>query len=150
TEMKLNEDGSLTAKTPQGTITESVPVSYQEDGAKVPSKFVLSGNVLGYDIGAYNGQLTIDPGLEWGTYYGGNNTEHGHSINTDGLGGVFCTGNTESLSNISTTGTHKLHFSGFTDAFLSKFTASGTLVWATYYGGIYSESGNNVVIDSKN
>jgi hypothetical protein len=47
TGLKLNADGTLTAGTPQGTITEQAPASYEANGKVVRSSFKLSGNMPG-------------------------------------------------------------------------------------------------------
>ncbi len=140
TELKLNEDGSFTAKTPQGVIKEHAPDAYQNDGKKVSSGFVLNNNVLSYSMGGFNGDLIIDPTLVWATYYGGSNQQYGNSVATDVSGNVYLAGYTGSLAGIATTGAYQIVFGGHYDAFLAKFSSSGAIQWATYYGG----SGNDI------
>src|SRR5690606_34936671 len=70
--LALNEDGSFTATTPFGSISEAAPYSFQEDGKEVASAFVLSSNELGFNVAAFKGRLTIDPTVSWATYLGGN------------------------------------------------------------------------------
>lgn len=81
----------------------------------------------------------------WCTYYGGNEqildftpgiySDMIGNIGTDGLNNIYIMGNTSSLNNIATAGTHKpIQTSGATDAFLVKFNANGVRQWGTYYG----------------
>jgi hypothetical protein len=71
----------------------------------------------------------------WGTYYGGNSTEFIYGITNDDSGHIYIGGTTLSSSGIATTGARKTTIAGSWDAFLTKFSDSGGIVWATYYGG---------------
>ena len=75
TTLKINTDGTLRAVTPFGTITEAAPVTYEASGKKVNTSFVLKDGVLGFNVDDYKGELTIDPTVEWATYYGGKVTD---------------------------------------------------------------------------
>jgi len=155
TDLAINADGSLVAATPQGTVTELMPSSYQEDGKKIQSAFKLTGHVLSYQIAGYSGPLTIDPTLMWGTYYGGPVWEQAFKMTTDHSGNIYQTGETTSTSNIATTGAFQVTYGGGVsggyesgDAFLAKFSSSGTLLWATYYGGTQNDWGMDVATDT--
>ena len=85
---------------------------------------------------------------QWGTYYGGNDVEFGRSCATDGNGNVYLSGQTKSLSNISTTGAHQVTYGGGTwDAFLIQFNSSGVRQWGTYYGGSGGDIGWSCATD---
>lgn len=71
TSLSLNADGSLTAATPQGSITEQTPETYDLQGKPISSTFLLNDDILSYGIVACNTTFVIDPTLVWGTYYGG-------------------------------------------------------------------------------
>ncbi len=139
--LQLGADGALIASTPLGTIEESAPYTYQEDGQYIASAFLLEKNTVRYDVQPYRGRLIIDPVLKWGTYYGlpaavsTTNTDYGAAVTCDALGNVYMTGNTLSPQNMATTGAFKSVFNGYIDAFLVKFDCAGNRVWATYYGG---------------
>ncbi|MCF8449602.1 MAG: SBBP repeat-containing protein [Taibaiella sp.] len=147
TELKLDNEGNLVAKTPMGIITEQAPYTYQENGARVSSSFHLNGDVLSYNIGAYAGSLVIDPVLVWGTYYGGAGSESAYSTATDNAGNVYMCGYTSSISSIATSGAHQVTYGGATDAYLAKFSKAGVRLWATYYGGSSDDYGRAVATD---
>ena len=56
----------------------------------------------------------------WGSYYGGTNNENGKGVKIDSLGNVVIIGETNSTSNISTTGSYQTTIGGSKDAFLVK------------------------------
>lgn len=170
--LELNEDGVLIASHAVGQIRENAPVSFEACGKPVASHFVLSGNQLSFETGAYNAKnmLVIDPVVEWATYYGGigpgYTTEFwgtimdvaewdiGLATAFDKDMNVYLTGYTNSVTNIATTGAYQQSWGGSidttsapNDAFLVKFDPSGQRLWATYYGGQGSESGNAITCD---
>ncbi|WP_118976788.1 DUF7948 domain-containing protein [Taibaiella koreensis] len=146
------KDGMLVATTPMGSIKEEKPFSYKKNsGDTVTSRFVLDKDIAGFEVGAYEGTLVIDPALrlQWATYYGGSGTEsgqyaghsfygyyaYGNSVITDHNGDVYISGTTSSIDNIATLGTHQVTLSNGSCAYLARFTASGQRVWGTYFGG---------------
>jgi len=85
----------------------------------------------------------------WGSYYGG--------LGLDDFTGVICAGNevyavgySNSISSISTPGSHQASFSGgggLGDGIIVKFDASGNRLWGTYYGGAAEDWCYNVITD---
>lgn len=146
--LDLSIDGKLVATTPDGVVTEDAPVSYQADGKTIASSFRLDGDVLSYNVGSYTGSLVIDPVLIWGTYYGGSGSEDALCTATDNAGNVYICGYTSSASSIATTGAYQTTYGGSTDAYLAKFSKSGSLLWATYYGGSSDDYGRAVSTDA--
>jgi len=84
---------------------------------------------------------------QWGTYYGGSNNDYGLSVATDHNGNVYLVGETNSNDEIATYDAIQPSIGGIKDAFLVKFTSSGTRQWGTYYGGEASEWIRSVVTD---
>jgi len=95
----------------------------------------------------------------WGTYFGGDSDEENGSLATDSHGNVILTGSTLSTNNISTIGSFQDSFGSlFTnvyDAFIQKFSATGTRMWGTYFGGPGDDyivgvltSNDNIVFDA--
>lgn len=151
TKLTVNSNGSLSATTPFGSVTEAAPVSFQQaDGKPVTSKFVLDNSTLRFSIGSYTGTLVIDPVLQWSTYYGGTGAEtiRNGCVTGDQYGNGYLGGTTNSATNIATTGSHLNTIAGSTDAFLVKFNETGNRVWSTYYGGTAAENTYAVTCDS--
>ncbi|MBI2269014.1 MAG: SBBP repeat-containing protein [Bacteroidetes bacterium] len=111
------------------------------------------------DIAYPTTDLIIDPQLTWGTFYGangGNGNDGPLSVTTDSNGNVFVTGYTGSTNfptlNSGTyfQGTNASGSVGDLDGFILKFKNTGTLLWATYYGGSAAEFNNSIVTDGNN
>lgn len=91
---------------------------------------------------------------QWGTYYGyvfstTANTRV-NAICTDAAGNIYAAGET-TQDLVIADGGHDNNFSGTRDAFLVKFSGSGTRQWGTYYG--YNDgntSGNACATDGSN
>ncbi len=151
TNLQINKDGSLSAVTPFGTLTEAAPVSFQQaDDKAVASKFVLNNNTLSFSTGSYTGTLVIDPVLQWATYYGDVSAEmiRNGCVTGDQYGNGYFGGATSSANNIATTGSHLSTIAGNADAFLVKFNDAGSRLWATYYGGTAAENTYAITCDS--
>jgi len=84
---------------------------------------------------------------QWGTYYGGSNSDYGRGITCDGSGNVFITGETNSTSGIASSGSHQTSLGGSYDAFVVKFNSSGIRQWGTYYGGGSADYGSGITRD---
>jgi Secretion system C-terminal sorting domain/Beta-propeller repeat len=147
-DLRLNTDGALTATTPQGVITEQAPNTYQVGGTTIASSFNLNGDIISYSVGAHTGSIVIDPVLIWGTYYGGTGSEDAYSTATDNAGNIYICGYTSSTLAIATSGAYQVTYGGSTDAYLAKFNKTGTLLWATYYGGSSDDYGRSVATDA--
>ncbi len=145
----LEQDGSLTVKCPAGIISEKAPYTFQQDGHIVASRFHLEGNQVAFVTANYEGTLTIDPKVQWGTYIGGSNIFD--EVNTsygDAKGNVYIVGQTTSASNIATTGAYQMNILGLVDAYMMKFDAKGVALWGTYYGGNGLDRGQAVTGDT--
>ena len=77
---------------------------------------------------------------QWATFYGGNGSDKGRSITTDGLSNILITGETEStifpVYNPGGGAYYQDTNGGeWYDAFILKFNQFGVRQWATFYGG---------------
>lgn len=75
---------------------------------------------------------------QWGTYYGGTGTDVARNVHVDAAGNIFVVGWTDnSVPNvIGTAGAHQnVYGGGGYDAFMVKFSPSGTRLWGTHFGG---------------
>jgi hypothetical protein len=146
------QDGGIHYKTGPCDFNESCPLSYLANGENVKSSFAIEGNTTHFNIGSYDHSqiLTIDPYLTWGTYLGGSSDEYAQSVGQDNAGNVIIAGPTTSSSSIATTGAFKTTYGGNNDAFVSKFSSGGTLLWSTYYGGTAYDDAYSLAIDKYN
>lgn len=131
---RLTADGALDVITPHGRIHEARPYSYIEDGHRpVASRFVRSGDIVSFEVDAYDHSrtLVIDP---WATYYGGSGSDAGYGMLVEGNGDIVMSGRTTSIDFPVSTGGQVTN-AGSRDAFIVKMSASGTRLWATYFGG---------------
>ncbi|MFI5221371.1 MAG: PKD domain-containing protein [Bacteroidia bacterium] len=88
-------------------------------------------------------------GRQWATYSGGSGPDFGRGISTDKNGNVLIIGTTGSSSAIATSGAYQTTYSGGTrDAFIAKFISSGSLQWATYFGGNLEDDGFGIATDT--
>jgi hypothetical protein len=88
----------------------------------------------------------------WGTYYGGSELDFTRSVCFNNTGNAYIHGFTESNNAISTSGAHQTArgSSGFSDAFIVKFSATGSRLWGTFYGGSSFEEIGPICTDSLN
>ncbi len=69
-------------------------------------------------------------------------------IDIDAWGNVIICGQNQEDS-MATQGAYQTLYGGNVDAFLIKFSQTGSLLWATYYGGLFEERDINATVDSK-
>jgi len=81
----------------------------------------------------------------WGSYFGGESVDDAFGLGVDEHQAPYIVGYTHSSTNIATPGAHKEIREGFWDAYISKFTADGSLTWGTYFGGTYSDVLTDIV-----
>jgi hypothetical protein len=93
--------------------------------------------------------------LHYSTYLGGLDPDEGHAIVVDDNGCAYITGITESTDSSgwvgffpTTSGAYDEGYNGEGDAFITKFSSSGTsLEFSTYFGGSGKDAGNGIAID---
>jgi len=102
--------------------------------------------LAGQQVGAedvFLAKFTTDGARVWSTYYGGMGFDRGYGVAIDPDNNILLTGNTYSTG-MSTSGTFQpqIDVPGTESAFLSKFSAGGSLIWGTYFGkGGYPRAG---------
>jgi len=84
----------------------------------------------------------------WSTYFGGDSQDWCSSIATDTSGNVYLTGTTDSPTDIASTGAYDVTLGVGCDAFLAKFSSSGSRIWASYYGGLAMDEGFDIKTDA--
>jgi hypothetical protein len=86
--------------------------------------------------------------LIWSTYLGGTGLESFSNLTIDSSGDVYAIGQTTS-ADFPTRGPafQTTHNGGFYDGFLSRFSATGTLIYSSYFGGSDSDWPRGVALD---
>ena len=86
--------------------------------------------------------------LQYSTFLGGSASDKGAGIAVDASGNAFVTGTATSSNFPTTLGARQTALAGGSNAFLTKFSPAGQLVFSTYHGGTATDSGNAVALDS--
>jgi len=83
----------------------------------------------------YLAKFSPSGSLSWSTYFGGSEFDEVGGVSVDTSGNVFITGSTNSNSGIASSGAYQSSYTAINYcSFLAKFTGSGSLSWATYFG----------------
>lgn len=148
---QLLPDGSLRVSTAAGDLALPRPVAYQDGDQIVDSRFELAGGEARFSIGAYDRtrKLTIDPVLTYLTYLGGSGPELPAAIAVDAAGNIFVAGSTGSSAFPVTNGVLQMTAGGQLDAFVSKFSPAGVLLYSTLIGGRDQDLINDIALDSQ-
>ena len=157
TSLRIDEKGNLCVRLPSGKeIVQKKPYVYQKIGGKkvtVEGRYELLGHKgearFGFSLGHYDPRyaLVIDPVLVYSTYLGGSAGEVGNAIAVDSEGNAYVAGSTAS-DDFPLKNALKEAGDG-SDAFVTKFDRSGTLVYSTYLGGSQSDSGAAIAVDAE-
>ncbi len=92
-------------------------------------------------------KLAKDGSLLWSTFLGGYNGDRGYDIAVSSEGSCYVVGETSS-SDFPVQGVSNSTIGGIYDAFITKFSPSGSLLWSTYLGGDSTDRANSVVVAS--
>ncbi len=135
--LTINAQGELVISTPLGELIEQAPLVTQGKNA-LPAKWVINDSIVTLAITGADPllEMIIDPIVRvWGTYYGGAADDVGQGLAIDSAGNIYQIGSTTSTTLIATVGAFQTSIGGDRDVFIAKFSTTGALVWATYYGG---------------
>ena len=152
--MALTDGGDLVISVAGGSLRWRAPVAFQDiDGVRRPvtcSFLMPAADQLRFAVGAYDPAqpLIIDPLLVYSTYLGGSAQDVGQSIDLDGAGNVYVTGQTDSL-NFPTNRAFRGTNSGGAEVFVSRLNTNGTaFLYSTYVGGSGVDIGYGIAVDS--
>ncbi|WP_313491896.1 MULTISPECIES: DUF7948 domain-containing protein [Sphingobacterium] len=83
----------------------------------------------------------------WGSYFGGSGYDLLYSVTTDSSNAIYCSGMTDSDTDIASSGAYQTAIGGTTeyDACIAKFNADGSMNWSTYYGGSGGERSYSIL-----
>jgi Big-like domain-containing protein/beta-propeller repeat-containing protein len=166
----ISNEGFITKLGPQGnTLVYSTFVHGVNNTARFPITVDTSGNAI--FTGFSSASFVTTPGAfqpvaagghdvfvlklnaagsaaVYATLLGGSGTDEGESVAADSAGNAYITGRTDSV-NFPLLNALQTVRKGFQDAFITKFNASGALVYSTYLGGSDQETGWGVAVDSQ-
>ncbi len=159
--LKLKKN-NLIISTSLGDITELSPLSYQAgttSKTNVSSSFMLSGNIVRFNIGEYdkNSTLIIDPQIVFCTFSGSTSDNWGYTATYDGQGNLYAGGISFGNGFPTTLGAYSRTFSGGNgsegnegiDIGIVKFNKTGNkLLFGTYIGGSGDEQPHSLVTDA--
>ncbi len=136
------EDGTGCAVAPDGSV-------YLSGNTQSSTGIAFNGfqnEIGGNSIDAFLVKFMPDGTRSWATYYGHIGAEYANACAVDMDGNVYLAGGTTSNTSIASDG-HQTSFGGGTyDAYLVKFDAAGTRLWATYHGGNEPEVGMHMAV----
>ncbi|HZF99771.1 MAG TPA: hypothetical protein VEY71_02165, partial [Chitinophagales bacterium] len=157
------KNGHVYVYTSVGHAVETAPVSIQQDGTNVKSKYKLEGNDVSFEFPlGYNKfqQLTIDPTLIFSTYSGSTADNFGFTATYDNGGNMYLGGlvNASSGAYPTTVGAFQTTWGGGsttsgtlypTDMAITKFNADGTArIYSTYLGGSDNDTPHSMFVNS--
>jgi uncharacterized protein (TIGR03437 family) len=152
---RLGEDGSLILTTAAGEVRQPRPVLYQEKDSRriaVAGGYrLLEGERIGFYVDGYDSRLalTIDPVLQFSTFYGGRIRESANAIALDAAGNVYVAGVATSPDFPISVGAYQRVVAGGNDIFVAKLNATGTeIIYSTLVGGSSEESGAFLAVDN--
>jgi hypothetical protein len=85
--------------------------------------------------------------LIYSTYLGGSNTDSGNAIAVDAAGNAYIAGGTYS-PNFPVISVYQNGIRGQQNAFVTKLSPSGSLIYSTYLGGNGSDSAAGIAVDA--
>jgi hypothetical protein len=147
--------GDLVLSTASGVeLRHAKPTIYQEVGGKkvkVSGGFaVLRGDTAGFTFENYDPKhpLVIDPTISFVRFLGGSDTDEAEGVAVDGLGNSYVTGQTYSGNFPAHGGVVDGSKSGDSDAFVTKLTPQGNILFSTFLGGGDNDRGAGVAADA--
>jgi len=99
-----------------------------------PTKNAYNSTYNGGYYDAFVAKFASTGGLLWSSYLGGDQNDQGTAIDCTRDGSCIVTGYTRS-SNFPTVNAYEPSYSDHDDIFVSKFSASGSLIFSTFCGG---------------
>jgi hypothetical protein len=151
TSIELQEKNSkLVLHSIYGDLYEGNLNVFETGGKKINAAFKLRGNELTYSIGRYSDkyELIIDPPLQWSKKEISSGIDYANSIVVprDGTGDVLVTG-FSGATNFPSLNAYQGSNAGNDDMVILRMNTSGTVLWATYYGGSNFDGGKGIGAD---
>jgi len=143
----ITEDSELVHKVRDNVIVGINPASDPDGRDRVEGRWIRTGlQTVGVHVAAYDHArpLVIDPLILYSTYLGGNSNDWGMRIALDPAGNIYVAG-----------GTTSTNFPGVTPrtstgnaAFVTKLTASGQIIYSTYFLETDERGATGIAVDT--
>ena len=158
--LSVTQNGNLVISTETGSLEWLAPNVYQNIGGvrrPVEGEFKLLGsNRVSFRLGSYDpaAKLVIDPAVVFSTYLAGSRFQIARGVATDSSGNVYVAGGSDSIDLMTTKGAYQTGYGGGSsaivsgDAFVAKYSPSGTLIFLTYLGGTGDDTAMGIAVDS--
>jgi hypothetical protein len=150
---RVDSGGGLLLTAGSRVVRMRRPVAYQPGpGGRTPvrSRYVVHGDrTVGFAVGAHDPSrpLVIDPVLAYSSYLGGNDIDKALAVAVDSAGNAYVTGQSSSTDFLRQ-GAIQASNGGGTDAFVTKLSPSGAVVYSTYLGGGAFDVGRGIAVDT--
>ena len=116
-----------------------------------PTKDPYQSAFAGGHVDIFISKFSPNGSLLYSSFFGGSNDDFSYSIAVDKADNIYLTGTTSS-TDFPTKNAFQPHFNtnqfNELDAFVSKFSSNGSLVFSTYLGGSGTDSGNSIAVNS--
>ena len=157
--LRVDPAGRLHIALDGGEIVQQRPVVYQEiDGRRVDivARYRLESagddavKTFGFEVAPHDPghPLIIDPVIVSSSFLGGGDDDIADGVAVDAAGNVYVAGSTWSSDFPTLQAIKTVNEPNYTDAFVSKFDASGALVFSTYIGGSNHDRARAIAVDS--
>lgn len=107
-------------------------------------------NAMGGTSDGFLACFDSDGFLQWSTYFGGSQDEEIIELDFGANGDIVCIGSSSSSDEVATIGAYEENLDGIQNSFLARFNSAGLLMWSTYFGGNYAETGKCIATDADN
>jgi uncharacterized protein (TIGR03437 family) len=145
--------GDLLVTTPAGVLRHHAPEIYQDvEGNRryLEGHYVLNGKRrvnISMESWDPHTSLVIDPVLSYATFLGGSGADAAESVALDSAGNMYVAGVTASTNFPTLSPIRSSNAGGAFDAFVAKFSSSGTLLFSTYIGGSGGDGAYGIALD---
>lgn len=142
-----NDGGNSITVDNQGNCYVTGPTS----SSNFPTKNAYQSTFIGGHADIFISKFSPNGTLLYSTYFGGTGDDFSYSIAVDNASNVYITGTTSSID-FPTKNAFQPSFNSYQsneyDAFVSKFSSNGSLVFSTYLGGSSMDDGDSIAVTS--
>ncbi len=124
-------------------------VAGQTDSTNFPTAVAIQTSLSGPNDAFVTKFNSTGSAFVYSTYLGGSGIDAANGVAVDSSGNAYVTGYTTS-ANFPTLSPLQAANGGGEDAFVTKLSTTGTLVYSTYLGGAGNDRGNAIFVDTSN